>query len=103
MCNYFLISYFCSSFRQQASLLAIHNAKQKAHEMANFVHQVISKPICIQEEESKEWEGQIEGVSELDTRPTPQQLIAQATVTVSCRVNVTFELKRKLKTKTNKE
>jgi len=34
--------------RQQASLLAVHNAKQKAQEMAKFVHQAVGKPICIQ-------------------------------------------------------
>lgn len=87
------------TLRQQASLLAIHNAKQKANEMAKFVHQAVGKPITIQEEESKEWEGQIEGVADVDTRPTVQQRISQATVTVSCRVNVTFELKPKVKTK----
>lgn len=90
------------TLRQQASLLAIHNAKEKAQEMARFVHQAVGKPITIQEEESKEWEGQVEGVSDLETRPTIQQRMSQATVTVSCRVNVTFELKPKVKTKSAK-
>lgn len=90
------------TLRQQASLLAVHNAKQKAQEMAKFVHQAVGKPISIQEEESKEWEGQIEGVTDVDTQPTVQQRISQATVTVSCRVNVTFELKPKVKTKSLK-
>ncbi|KAH3729708.1 interleukin-1 receptor-associated kinase 1-binding protein 1-like [Dreissena polymorpha] len=91
------------TLRQQASLLAVHNAKQKAQEMATFVHQAVGKPISIQEEESKEWEGQVEGVADLETRPSMQQAIASATVTVSCRVNVTFELKGKVKTKNNKD
>ena len=89
-------------FRQQASLLAVHNAKQKAQEMAGFVHQAVGKPISIQEEESKEWEGQVEGGADLEPRPTIQQRMSQATVTVSCRVNVTFELKPKVKTKSMK-
>lgn len=88
------------TLRQQASLLAVHNAKQKAQEMARFVHQAVGHPICIQEEETKEWEGQVEGVADLNARPTIQQRITQATVTVSCRVNVIFELKQKVKTKT---
>ncbi|WAR07815.1 IKBP1-like protein [Mya arenaria] len=91
------------TLRQQASLLSIHNAKQKAQEMAKFVHQAVGKPICIQEEENREWEGQIEGVSDIENRPTLQQSIAMATVTVSCRVAVTFELKPKVKTKNNKD
>ena len=67
--------------------------------MAGFVHQAVGKPISIQEEESKEWEGQIEGVTDIDTRPTIQQRMSQATVTVSCRVNATFELKPKVRSK----
>lgn len=90
------------TLRQQASLLAIHNAKEKAQEMARFVHLAVGKPASIQEEESKEWEGQVEGAFDLETRPTIQQRISQATVTVSCRVNVTFELKPKVRTKTAK-
>ncbi|KAL4233307.1 hypothetical protein ACF0H5_007990 [Mactra antiquata] len=74
------------TLRQQASLLAVHNAKQKAQEMAKFVHQAVGRPVSIQEEESKEWEGQIEGISEIETNPTIQQRISQATVTVSCRI-----------------
>lgn len=90
------------TLRQQASLLAVHNAKQKAQEMAGFVHQAVGKPITIQEEESKEWEGQVEGGTDMEPRPTIQQRMSQATVTVSCRVNVTFELKPKVKTKSMK-
>lgn len=70
--------------------------------MAKFVHQAVGRPISIQEEESKEWEGQIEGISDIETNPTIQQRISQATVTVSCKVNVTFELKAKVKTKLEK-
>ena len=94
-----IFKYLVFIYRQQASLLAVHNAKQKAQEMARFVHLAVGKPISMQEEESKEWEGQIEGVTDMEATPTIQQRISQATVTVSCKVNVNFELKPKVKTK----
>lgn len=87
------------SLRQQASVLAIHNAKQKAQEMAKFVHQTVGRPLSIQEEESKEWSGQIEFGDDIESSKTLQQRLSQATITITSKVSVCFELKAKVKTK----
>ncbi|KAK3580271.1 hypothetical protein CHS0354_023509 [Potamilus streckersoni] len=87
------------NLRQQASLLAIHNAKQKAQEMARFVNLAVGRPVSIQEEESKEWEGPSDSTADVDANPSIQQRISQNTVTVACRVSASFELKPKVKTK----
>lgn len=85
--------------RQQASLLAIHNAKLKAQEMAKFVHQCVGHPISIAEEETKEWHGSQETPTDIDNTRTVQQRLTDSTITVSCKVSVRFELKPKVKSK----
>ena len=93
------ISSYC---RQQASLLAIHNAKQKSQEMAKFVNQTVGQPISIQEEETKEWHGSDITSDDIENTKTVQQRLTDATVTVSCKVAVCFDLKQKMKVKTVK-
>ena len=83
-------------FRKQASLVAIHNAKQKAQEMARFVHMSIGRAVYVEEQESREWEGDQEN-TELEKSTSVQQQIANATVTVSSRVKAAFELRPKIK------
>ncbi|XP_060069678.1 interleukin-1 receptor-associated kinase 1-binding protein 1-like [Ylistrum balloti] len=87
------------NLRQQASLLAIHNAKLKAQEMAKFVHQNVGQPISIAEEETKEWQGSQDTPTDIENTKTVQQRLTDSTVTVSCKVSVRFELKPKVKTK----
>ena len=84
-------------FSHQASLLAIHNAKQKAQEMAKFVHQSVGRPTGVQEQDSQEWQGSPEVTDDPQVIPTLHQKLSQATVTVKSKVLVTFELKPKVK------
>ncbi|XP_041352602.1 interleukin-1 receptor-associated kinase 1-binding protein 1-like [Gigantopelta aegis] len=84
------------SLRKQASLVAIHNAKQKAQEMARFVHMSVGRAVYIEEQESREWDGSQEN-TEPEKSSSIQQQIADATVTVSSRVLAAFELKPKIK------
>lgn len=86
--------------RQQASLLAIHNAKQKAQEMARLVHQAVGRPLSVREEETKEWSGTNETLEDVESIKTVQQRIANSTISISSKVSVTYELKPKLKKKT---
>ncbi|KAK3098939.1 hypothetical protein FSP39_024481 [Pinctada imbricata] len=85
------------NLRQQASLLAIHNAKQKAQEMAKFVHQAVGRPISVQEQDSQEWQGPTEIMEDPEKVPSLQQKLSLSTVTVRSKVAVTFELKPKVK------
>ncbi|XP_064595138.1 interleukin-1 receptor-associated kinase 1-binding protein 1-like [Liolophura sinensis] len=86
------------NLRRQASVLAIHNAKQKAQEIACLVHQAVGRPTVIQEEEVKEWEGGSDDIDNLNSTSI-QQRISSKTVSVSCKVFVSFDLKPKVKTK----
>ncbi|XP_067674315.1 interleukin-1 receptor-associated kinase 1-binding protein 1-like [Haliotis asinina] len=85
------------SLRKQASLVAIHNAKQKAQEMARFVHLSVGRPVYIMEEDSQEIEGHTDTNSDSVTMTTIQERISNATITVRSRVSASFELKPKVK------
>ncbi|KAK6170224.1 hypothetical protein SNE40_018670 [Patella caerulea] len=80
------------SLRKQASLLAIHNAKLKAQEMAKLVHMEVGRTISIQEEETNENYPSSSNIS-----PSVHQRKIDAVLTVSSKVSVQFELKKKNK------
>jgi uncharacterized protein YggE len=87
-------------YRRQASLTAVKNAKQKAGEMAQFLHAKVGQPLAVREEFCNEWEGPADGSHDSDTPITIQQRINHATMHVSVKVSATFELKcRKSKEK----
>ncbi|XP_069866216.1 interleukin-1 receptor-associated kinase 1-binding protein 1 [Dipodomys merriami] len=89
------------NLRRQACLVAVENAWRKAQEVCHLVGQTLGKPLLIKEEETKEWEGQIEEhpssgpLSSL----TVQQKIKSATLYAASKVFVTFEVKGKEKKK----
>ncbi|XP_060061403.1 interleukin-1 receptor-associated kinase 1-binding protein 1 isoform X2 [Erinaceus europaeus] len=86
---------------RQACLVAVENAWRKAQEVCNLVGQVLGKPLLIKEEETKEWEGQIEDhpSSRLSSSLTVQQKIKSATIHAYSKVSATFEVKGKEKKK----
>ena len=90
---------FC---RKQASLLAVRNAKQKAAEIAKILHGAVGKVIAIREESTNEWEGPSDVTLEPDLPASIQQRISLATVHVSTKVTVAFELRTKGKQKNPK-
>uniref|UniRef100_A0A2K5L9J0 Interleukin-1 receptor-associated kinase 1-binding protein 1 n=1 Tax=Cercocebus atys TaxID=9531 RepID=A0A2K5L9J0_CERAT len=70
------------NLRRQACLVAVENAWRKAQEVCNLVGQTLGKPLLIKEEETKEWEGQIDDhqSSRLSSSLTVQQKIKSATI-----------------------
>ncbi|XP_006214409.4 interleukin-1 receptor-associated kinase 1-binding protein 1 [Vicugna pacos] len=89
------------NLRRQACLVAVENAWRKAQGVCNLVGQTLGKPLLIKEEETKEWEGQIDDHQSprLSSSPTVQQKIKSATIHAASRVFVTFEVKGKEKKK----
>ncbi|KAK7108380.1 interleukin-1 receptor-associated kinase 1-binding protein 1-like [Littorina saxatilis] len=86
--------------RRKSSLLAIHNAKEKAKEMARFVHLIVGRPMNISETETKEWEtGQSEEATDPDQFLAIQNKLESATVNIRSQVTMCFELKSKGKMK----
>uniref|UniRef100_A0A667G323 Interleukin-1 receptor-associated kinase 1-binding protein 1 n=1 Tax=Lynx canadensis TaxID=61383 RepID=A0A667G323_LYNCA len=81
------------NLRRQACLVAVENAWRKAQEVCNLVGQTLGKPLLIKEEETKEWEGQIDDLqsSRLSSSLTVQQKIKSATIHVASKVFITFE------------
>ncbi|KAK3780032.1 hypothetical protein RRG08_029725 [Elysia crispata] len=80
--------------RRQAGMLAIHNARQKALEMAKILHLSIGSVLKVQEigiTESQDTSKEDEGL--LDTNDSIHQRIKEATISVSSKVNVCFQLK----------
>lgn len=86
--------------RKKSSLLAIYNAKEKAKEMARFVHLTVGRPISISETETKEWENQPEEPTDPDSFMAIQNKLESATCNVRSEVTMCFELKPKGKMKT---
>lgn len=87
--------------RKKSSLLAIHNAKEKAKEMARFVHLTVGRPLNISETETKEWEsGQCEEAVDPDEFMVMQNKLERATINVRSQVTMCFELNPKGKAKT---
>ncbi|XP_003404432.1 interleukin-1 receptor-associated kinase 1-binding protein 1 [Loxodonta africana] len=89
------------TLRRKACLVAVENAWRKAQEVCNLVGQTIGKPLLIKEEETKEWEGQIDDhqSSRLSSSLTVQQKIKSATIHAASKVFITFEVKGKEKKK----
>ncbi|XP_008564867.1 PREDICTED: interleukin-1 receptor-associated kinase 1-binding protein 1 [Galeopterus variegatus] len=89
------------NLRRQACLVAVENAWRKAQEVCNLVGQTLGKPLLIKEEETKEWEGQIDDLpsSRLSSSLTVQQKIKNATIHAASKVFITFEVKGKEKKK----
>ncbi|XP_037699522.1 interleukin-1 receptor-associated kinase 1-binding protein 1 isoform X2 [Choloepus didactylus] len=85
------------NLQRQACLVAVENAWRKAQEVCNLVGQTLGKPLLIKEEETKEWEGQIEDhqSSRLSSSLTVQQKIRSATIHAASKVFITFEVKGK--------
>ena len=80
--------------------MAIHNAKEKAKEMARFVHLVVGRPINISETETKEWESdQSEEAADPDHFLAIQNKLESATINIRSEVTMCFELKSKGKMK----
>ncbi|PNI88115.1 IRAK1BP1 isoform 4 [Pan troglodytes] len=81
------------NLRRQACLVAVENAWRKAQEVCNLVGQTLGKPLLIKEEETKEWEGQIDDhqSSRLSSSLTVQQKIKSATIHAASKVFITFE------------
>ncbi|XP_025300298.3 interleukin-1 receptor-associated kinase 1-binding protein 1 isoform X1 [Canis lupus dingo] len=91
------------NLRCQACLVAVENAWRKAQEVCNLVGQTLGKPLLIKEEETKEWEGQIDDLqsSRLSSSLTVQQKIKSATIHAASKVFITFEVKGKEKKRKN--
>ena len=85
--------------RRQTSLSAVRNAKQKATEIAKFLHSDVGKVVAIREESSNEWEGPADVALEPDLPGSIQQRISLATVHICTKISVTFELRTKGKQK----
>ena len=90
-------------YRRQAGLLAVKNAKQKAAEIAKFLHGTAGKVLAIREENTSEWEGPSDLSLEPELPVSVQQRISLATVHVSTKITVTFELRTKGKQKDPKQ
>ncbi|KAM9233139.1 interleukin-1 receptor-associated kinase 1-binding protein 1 [Dugong dugon] len=89
------------NLRRKACLVAVENAWRKAQEVCNLVGQTIGKPLLIKEEETKEWEGQIDDhqSSRLSSSLTVHQKIKSATLHAVSKVFITLEVKGKEKKK----
>lgn len=91
------------NLRRQASITAVSNSRQKALEIARFLHANIGRPVSIHEDSVCEWEGSNDINYDADTPLTMQQRIEQATVYVKVNCSASFELKAKGKNRdTNK-
>ena len=86
------------SFRRQASLAAVKNARRKAGEIAQFLNGKIGQAISVREDSCSESEGVSSGAA-VDASDSVQSRLAAATLTVSVNVTVAFEFKPKSKTK----
>ena len=75
------------------------NAKQKAGELAKFLHCTVGKAVAISEESCNEWEGPSDLNFDSDLPMTVQQRVSMTTIHVSAKVSATFELKSKGKIK----
>ncbi|KAM6166007.1 interleukin-1 receptor-associated kinase 1-binding protein 1 isoform 2-T2 [Erethizon dorsatum] len=89
------------NLRRQACLVAVENAWRKAREVCNLVGQTLGKPLLIKEEETKDWEGQIDDhqTSKHSDSLTVQEKIKSTTIHAASKVLITFEVKGKEKRK----
>ncbi|KAI8735413.1 interleukin-1 receptor-associated kinase 1-binding protein 1 [Biomphalaria glabrata] len=79
--------------RKQTGMLAIHNARQKALEMARVLHHSVGSALQVHELESQETQGTArDAEDESDLSTSIQQKIADATVVLKSKVSVCFQL-----------
>ncbi|KAL4661023.1 interleukin-1 receptor-associated kinase 1-binding protein 1 [Arapaima gigas] len=82
--------------RREVCVAAVASAQHKARDVCRLLGQSLGRPLLVVEEESREWsEGDSGEDSGGDT--TLQQRLRQATVTVSSRVSVSFQIRPKNK------
>lgn len=87
-------------FRRQACVCAVRNAKNKALEVVQMFNQSLGPPVLIQEQHYDEFVGTNTETMHRDKTEeqlTFQQKIAVATVTVSVRIFIIFEIREKAK------
>ena len=76
----------------------MNNAKQKATEIAKFLHSSAGKAIAVSEQAQTEWEGSNDVPYDPEMQMTVQQRRDQATINVKVTVKATFELQSKVRT-----
>ena len=76
----------------------MRNCKEKATEIAQFLHARIGTVLAINEDSMQEWEGASTGFGD-DYASSMQQKIDQITLHVTVNVTATFEMTSKTKTK----
>ncbi|BFZ24850.1 hypothetical protein BsWGS_27888 [Bradybaena similaris] len=82
--------------RRQIGMLAIHNGRQKALEMARILHLTVGHALQVQELETTETQGtSLSSQEDPDLNPSIQQRVADATVLAFSKVSVCFQLKPK--------
>jgi len=88
------------TLRKQVGMLAIHNARQKAIEMAKVVHMSVGAPMQVEEQDFTEMTGSPTcDQEEALLSPSVRQKVDDATVRMSSKVSVCFQLKPKQKHK----
>lgn len=87
--------------RKQVGMLAIHNARQKAMEMAKVIHLSVGPAVQVQEESFSELSGTKDyDIEDFDLNTAGiQQRISERTVRITSKVNVMFQLKSSRKKK----
>ena len=90
---------FCPFHRRQACVSAVQNAKKKSMEMVQMFNQSLGPPLLIKEEHYEEYVGtNLELLQNAKTEQLSfQQMVAMATVTVSVKIFVIFEIRDKAK------
>ncbi|KAH9492299.1 Interleukin-1 receptor-associated kinase 1-binding protein 1 [Bulinus truncatus] len=79
--------------RKQTGMLAIHNARQKALEMARVLHLSVGPALQVRELESLETQGTARDCEdEADLNPSIQQKVADSSVIIKSKVSVCFQL-----------
>ncbi|XP_043929565.1 interleukin-1 receptor-associated kinase 1-binding protein 1 [Protopterus annectens] len=101
---FYLTAEASENLKREVCLAAVASARNKAQEVCRAVGQSLGKPLVIKEEEMKEWEGLTDDLAVSNNHsdtPTMQQKIKNATISVSCKVFASFEIKTKEKSKKN--
>ncbi|CAH1798209.1 unnamed protein product [Owenia fusiformis] len=89
-------------FRRHTSVVAVKNAKEKALQMAQCLNQSVGRPINIEETENNEWEGDQESTDIPANVLSMQKRLQNATIHMCVKLNATFELKTRVKSKDEK-
>ncbi|XP_059157491.1 interleukin-1 receptor-associated kinase 1-binding protein 1 homolog [Physella acuta] len=84
--------------RKQVGMLAIHNARQKALEMAKVLHVTVGSALEVQELGTTESQGTqssntARSETSPDINPSIQQKVSDATIIIVSKVSVCFQLK----------